>query len=163
MLTFTKKVHARIGEMYYTSTVNGENSDANRLRGYVRSMKSFCRSIELCDLYLRGFYGLKLVSPRTNHHYIYPANIYFPLKVTSKIIDLLAGKPASFSSRDAADDDFIIPELNTVQRLNELATAKLAEIVRKHSLKTKGWTGYDEAEVIAARELLDRDSQQAVR
>lgn len=25
------------------------------------SLQSFCRSIELCDDYLRGFYGLKLV------------------------------------------------------------------------------------------------------
>lgn len=26
------------------------------------AMKRFCRSIELCDNYLRGYYGLKLVS-----------------------------------------------------------------------------------------------------
>jgi len=35
---------------------------------------------------------------------------------------------------------------------------KLAEIVRKHSTGEKGWHGYDEAEIIAARELLDRES-----
>lgn len=26
------------------------------------SLKRFCRSVELCDDYLRGFYGLKVVS-----------------------------------------------------------------------------------------------------
>ncbi len=26
------------------------------------AVKRFCRSIELCDNYLRGYYGLKLVS-----------------------------------------------------------------------------------------------------
>lgn len=28
------------------------------------ALKRFARSIELCDNYLRGYYGLKLVSPR---------------------------------------------------------------------------------------------------
>ena len=27
------------------------------------ALKRFCRSIELCDDYLRGYYGLKLVRP----------------------------------------------------------------------------------------------------
>ena len=29
---------------------------------YAESVKRFCRSIELCDDYLRGYYGLKRVS-----------------------------------------------------------------------------------------------------
>jgi CRISPR/Cas system CMR subunit Cmr6 (Cas7 group RAMP superfamily) len=55
------------------------------------------------------------------------------------------------------DEDLPLPKLSTVKKLEELATAKLAEIVRNYGAGKKGWTGYDEAEVIAARELLDRD------
>jgi ER membrane protein complex subunit 2 len=56
-----------------------------------------------------------------------------------------------------------LPATSTVQKLHELATSKLAEIVRKGSTDEKGWDGYDEAELIAARELLDRDSQSVPR
>lgn len=39
--------------------------DENASRTYLaESLKRFCRSIELCDSYLRGFYGLKIVSRR---------------------------------------------------------------------------------------------------
>ena len=56
-----------------------------------------------------------------------------------------------------------IPSLKTVQTLNELATSKLAEIVRKYSTKDDNWSGYEEAEVIAARELLNRDVEKTIR
>lgn len=37
--------------------------DENTSRKYLaESLKRFCRSVELCDDYLRGYYGLKLVS-----------------------------------------------------------------------------------------------------
>ena len=36
--------------------------DADVENGLIESMRWFCRSIELCDDYLRGYYGLKLVS-----------------------------------------------------------------------------------------------------
>lgn len=37
--------------------------DENAARKYLaESLKRFCRSIELCDDYLRGYYGLKIVS-----------------------------------------------------------------------------------------------------
>lgn len=52
-----------------------------------------------------------------------------------------------------------LPTLDVVdvQRLNELATAKLAEIVRRGASGENGWRGYDMAEIIAAREILDQD------
>lgn len=103
-------------------------------------MRRFCRSIELCDDYLRGFYGLKLTTNR----------LLEKLNKTSK--------PATASS-NALAGDLAPPSLSSVQRLNELATSKLAEIVRRSSSGEKGWDGYDQAEVIAARELLDRDTQ----
>lgn len=35
--------------------------DAAAERYLAESLRRFCRSIELCDDYLRGYYGLKLV------------------------------------------------------------------------------------------------------
>lgn len=60
---------------------------------------------------------------------------------------------------DPVFGDLAPPSTASVQRLHELATAKLAEIVRRNSAGEVGWEGYDQAEVIAARELLDRDTQ----
>lgn len=51
-----QKIHSRLGELLYTCASDG---DAPRLLG--RSVQHFSRSIELCDDYLRGFYGLILV------------------------------------------------------------------------------------------------------
>lgn len=53
--------------------------------------------------------------------------------------------------------------LKTLQSLNQLATAKLTEIVRRSVAREAGWEGYDAAELIAARELLDRDAVKTVR
>lgn len=69
------------------------------------------------------------------------------------------------NAQAAADDgeDIAPPRLETVKKLEEIATTKLAEIVRRYGAGEKGWTGYDEAEVIAARELLDREGKGVVR
>jgi ER membrane protein complex subunit 2 len=37
-------------------------NDSNSDKYLAESFRRFCRSIELCDDYLRGYYGLKLVS-----------------------------------------------------------------------------------------------------
>jgi hypothetical protein len=50
-----------------------------------------------------------------------------------------------------------------VERLNEAATSKLAEIIRRNASGEAGWQGYDEAEIIAAKELLDRQSAPIIR
>ncbi|KAJ5899820.1 hypothetical protein N7495_004564, partial [Penicillium taxi] len=52
-------IHARLGEVLYVCSLSA-NSDARRLAG--KSVQHFCRSVELCDDYLRGFYGLTLAS-----------------------------------------------------------------------------------------------------
>lgn len=57
-------------------------------------------------------------------------------------------------------DDFIVPTTPTVEKLNELATEKLSEIVRRYTAKERHWRGYDEAEIAAARELLAKDASQ---
>lgn len=51
-------MHARLGEvLYITASANEAGAD----KDLAESMRRFCRSIELCDDYLRGYYGLKLV------------------------------------------------------------------------------------------------------
>ena len=57
---FIAQVHARLGEVLYMSASSGNQSSHGKILS--ESMRRFCRSIELCDGYLRGYYGLKLVS-----------------------------------------------------------------------------------------------------
>jgi len=99
--------------------------------------------LELCDDYLRGFYGLHLVS--------------------TALLSFIASLGNTGLTKMPADEDFPIPTLQTMQKLKELATKHLAEIVRKHNGKVSGWEGYDDAEVAAARALLDRDGAGAAR
>lgn len=56
-----------------------------------------------------------------------------------------------------------MPTAATIEKLNELATEKLSEIVRRYSAKERQWTGYDQAEIAAARELLAQDAPQTAR
>ena len=56
-----------------------------------------------------------------------------------------------------------MPTEGTVEALRELATEKLAEIVRRSGAKDKHWDGYDPAELKAARELLNQGSKDVQR
>lgn len=54
-------LHARLGELeYMNAAVAGESSEAGQ-NALAQALQRFSRSIELCDDYLRGYYGLKLV------------------------------------------------------------------------------------------------------
>ena len=54
-----EQIHARLGEVLYISAMSSnETADCKTL---AEAMRRFCRSVELCDNYLRGYYGLKLV------------------------------------------------------------------------------------------------------
>jgi len=136
-------IHARMGELIYISASNSGN-DSSTEKALTESMRRFCRSIELCDDYLRGYYGLKLS--------------------TSRLLSILSqtSNRSSVTANPRAGE-LAPPTLETIQKLNQQATAKLAEIVRRSSAGEKGWDGYEQAEVIAARELLDRDEQHRVR
>lgn len=50
-----------------------------------------------------------------------------------------------------------------MEQLAQLATEKLAEIVRRSSAREPHWTGYDAAEIAAARELLSGEAASVVR
>ncbi|KAL2170985.1 hypothetical protein VTG60DRAFT_4000 [Thermothelomyces hinnuleus] len=126
-------IHARLGELQYMAATAPGVANGSYQKYMAEAIKRFSRSIELCDDYLRGYYGLKLV--------------------TKKLLDD-GGKPA----KQTDESDFWLPDTNTIERLNELATAKLSEITRRSSANDRGWRGYSEAEVAAARELLADDA-----
>jgi tetratricopeptide (TPR) repeat protein len=62
LISIIIQIHSRLGELLYIFATDGDA----KLLG--RSIQHFSRSIELCDDYLRGFYGLTLVSP-CHYHY----------------------------------------------------------------------------------------------
>jgi hypothetical protein len=56
------QVHARLGEVLFVfANSTNAGSDDNVEKNLTEATRRFCRSIELCDDYLRGYYGLKLV------------------------------------------------------------------------------------------------------
>ncbi len=55
------QIHARLGELQYMAATTGSTAGEASQKYLVDALKRFCRSIELCDDYLRGHYGLKLV------------------------------------------------------------------------------------------------------
>ena len=64
MLT-TAKIHARLAEIQYITaqaSTNGSGLDGSAEMLLTEAVRRFCRSVELCDDYLRGCYGLKLLS-----------------------------------------------------------------------------------------------------
>ena len=136
-------MHARLGEMIYVST-SASSNESLQLKNLTRSIKSFCRSVELCEDYLRGYYGLKLATSRL-----------------LQVLDRAGISPVA--TRDLADDEFAPPSLATAQRLNQAATSTLAGIVRKANLNTSGWEGYEHSEVIAVKALLNSEGNSIAR
>lgn len=130
-------IHAKLGEMLYITA--GSGNDANTEKTIAESLRRFCRSIELCDDYLRGYYGLKLTSNRL----------------------LTTGQQKKQSGPE--DGGLPMPDIKTIQLLNQKATAKLSAIIRRSTGGEAGWGGYDKAELIAAQELLDRDANPTIR
>ena len=53
------QIHARLGEVLFMSATSGsENLEGATL---TEAIRRFCRSVELCDTYIRGYCGLKMV------------------------------------------------------------------------------------------------------
>ncbi|PPJ59548.1 hypothetical protein CBER1_09802 [Cercospora berteroae] len=137
-------LHARMGEVTILSANAQQNGSGEQLKQLSEAVRRFCRSAELCDDYLRGYYGLKLSSTR--------------------LLDVLSSsKKGQVTSSDPSTGDLAPPSIENVKKLNELATAKLAEIVRRSTSGEKEWDGYNAAEIAAARELLDKDTQKISR
>lgn len=129
-------IQARSGEVLYMAATATQSGDAaTATKRLAEATKRFCRSIELCDDYLRGYYGLKLVTSR-----------------------LLKDQPNTQLRKADDSEDLALPDNATLQKLEEMATRKLGEIVRKWSAGERNWRGYEEDEIKAARELLDQES-----
>ncbi|KAI5924749.1 tetratricopeptide [Camillea tinctor] len=126
-------IHARLGEMLFTAAKTSDTS-----KQLAEALKRFCRSIELCDNYLRGYYGLKLIAKQLLNE---------PQKAT----------------KQAESGEFSLPDSATLRKLDEAATEKLAEIVRRYSAAEKGWQGYDQAEIAAAQQVLQNETEATVR
>ena len=133
-----RQIHARLGEMQYMAATSSGAVEATVAKYLAESLKRFSRSIELCEDYLRGYYGLK--------------------KVTDKLL-ADSGKLKKHSE----GDEFSLPDQGTIEKLNQAATNKLAEIVRRYGAQEPLWQGYDADEIAAARELLDKSSSEVVR
>lgn len=119
----------------YISTFNSNDGSIGKILS--ESVRRFCQSIELCDGYLRGYYGLKTASDRLLALLLKSPNF----------------SPSSVTSTDSRD--LMIPSVQTLNRLNGEATSRLVEITRVASRSS-----YEESEIIAAKELLDKSTFQ---
>ncbi|KAI1754397.1 tetratricopeptide [Xylaria castorea] len=127
-------IHARLGEILLMAAKTSDSP-----KRVTEALKRFCRSIELCDNYLRGYYGLKLT--------------------TRQLLSEVVPK----ASRQTETEEWVVPTSITLRKLDELATEKLAEIIRHNSAGEKDWQGYSEAEIAAARKLLEPQDTAVVR
>ncbi|KAH7166233.1 hypothetical protein EDB81DRAFT_280142 [Dactylonectria macrodidyma] len=129
-------IHARLGEVsLMAANVSTEPFPQKHL---AESLKRFCRSIELCEDYLRGYYGLK------------------------KVTDKLLSEPSKLK-KQTEGDGFSLPQQATIEKLNQAATTKLAEIVRRYGAQEPLWQGYNGDEIAAAKALLNSSSSDVVR
>ncbi|EXJ75934.1 uncharacterized protein A1O5_00442 [Cladophialophora psammophila CBS 110553] len=96
-------LHARLGELEYLAAMSSTES-AGVEKHLSQAIQRFSRSIELCDDYLRGFYGLKLA--------------------TDKLLLTNTTSKGNTSSPITPDK---------LQKLNQLATSKLEAIIKDRS------------------------------
>ena len=151
LINGTEQIHARLGEVLYISaTSSNETADSKTL---AEAMRRFCRSVELCDDYLRGYYGLKLVQSSLPPHVINKTKDV--TQTTDRLLSALPDDSKSTGQMVSTDNgELPMPSATIVRRLNERATFKLAEITRN----TTG-NGPNNAEVVAAKALLDKSTQ----
>ncbi|KAJ8611893.1 hypothetical protein MRB53_037689 [Persea americana] len=149
-------IHAKLGELLYLNSNRFDSSEKSRY--LTEAVRRYCRSVELCSDYLRGFYGLKLVCDLQCA--VNKANMRF--QTTTKLLSLPAVAVEKPSKTQTEAPIEAIP-VQTLQKLNELATARLAEIVRRGKAGEKGWDGYDQAELLAAQELLSQGQSTVAR
>ncbi|KAL8857046.1 MAG: hypothetical protein Q9178_006338 [Gyalolechia marmorata] len=105
-------IQARLGEVLYTSAP----ATQDQLGTLAESVRRFCRSIELCNGYVRGCYGLKLASDR--------------------LVEVLRDNARADSqpSNSSRNHELAVPSVEVLQKLSESATSVLAEVAGKASL-----------------------------
>lgn len=57
-------LHARLGELNYLASQSGQEAVAANEKYLTEAIRRFSRSIELCQDFLRGYYGLKLATEK---------------------------------------------------------------------------------------------------
>ncbi|MCJ1387029.1 hypothetical protein MMC17_010158 [Xylographa soralifera] len=132
-------VHARLGEVHFISSFSpGEANETSIERALTEAIRRYCRSIELCDGYLRGYYGLKISTDR------FLETCYQDNKTIVHV-----AKDNGSSTRLALD---------VVKKLNKKATEELQKIVDQKALIDEKYSGYEKSEIISAKALLDQGS-----
>ncbi|KAJ0416678.1 hypothetical protein BJY00DRAFT_229888 [Aspergillus carlsbadensis] len=116
-------VHARLGEILYTYARSLEGEAMHKQLQL--STRHFCRSVELCDDYLRGFYGLALATS--------PSLVNGTFELT------YLGSPVG---------------KDTLGSLHALARRKLEQTLSTENSKEPHLREYDENELSAVRKLL---------
>jgi tetratricopeptide (TPR) repeat protein len=120
-------IHARMGELLYLSTGNSTGLTVGKT--LAESVRRFCRSTELCEGYLRGYYGLKLATDQL-------LNFFSRSLESTPVSSLDHGEP-------------MMPSVEVVSQLNNKAVSALAEIIQRPD---RG--GLGEAEIGAVKKLL---------
>ncbi|KAL4919406.1 hypothetical protein BDW62DRAFT_179545 [Aspergillus aurantiobrunneus] len=121
-------VHARLGEILYICASTLDNEAMHRQLEL--STRYFCRSVELCDNFLRGFYGLALATAQLPVDNV-------PERISG---DQLLGK-------------------ESLRRLHDFAIGKLRDILSIQYSLEPHLREYEENELAAVEELLDDASQ----
>jgi tetratricopeptide (TPR) repeat protein len=103
-MPFAWNIHARLGEVAYLAARSNDGSAASQ-QLLTDAIQRFSRSIELCDEYLRGYYGLYLAS--------------------SKFLE------SSASTNKKQEGDPISREI--VTKLRDMAVTKLKHLVQKRA------------------------------
>ncbi|KAL9045341.1 MAG: hypothetical protein Q9214_001598 [Letrouitia sp. 1 TL-2023] len=111
--------HARLGEILYISAAS--TSDPAPM--LTESVRRFCRSIELCDGYIRGYYGLKVRF----------GDVDLGQKAATRLREELAGnrKSAQGSGGSSEKEELLILPVQTVDKLCAKAELVLTDFLRQ--------------------------------
>ncbi|KAL6716303.1 Inositol phosphatase SIW14 [Lecanora helva] len=146
-------MHARLGEILLLASAN-VNEDF-QTKALSEATRRFCRSVELCDDYIRGFYGLKMVS-RSIRQILQELT---RLQASDRLLVALSeGNAKSEPSSIPNDGKCSILDGVILRKLNENATSRLAELIR-----TSPKDPHHYAEIIAAKDLLGKATQSRTR
>lgn len=80
----------------------------------------------------------------------------------AKVTDRLLAEETNLKTNQSLEKSSL-PTREVIERLNEAATSKLSEIVRRYGSVEKQWQGYDAGEIAAARALLAKSISAAAR
>lgn len=135
-----------MGEIEYTSVAPGSEGTQANQQLLMDAIRRFSRSIELCDDYLRGYYGLKKVF---NNIDLAQTRSDCMRQATHRLLESLKSLPQSSSSSAHMSPTEVI------KQLHDLASEKLRRIIQTRNTQ-KLHSDSSQAELIAVQELLDR-------